>query len=544
MMRILDDLEMYARFAWNLPGFLRHTITLQEARAIVRQRMAERETSFLRLLERGIFGNPRSPYLPLLKLADCELGDIQKMVRTQGLEETLKALREGGIYVSFEEFKGRKPMVRDGHVIPVQARDFDNPYLSHYYETESGGTTGAGTRVMVDLDHLAAQAPLIMLAYHAHDLLGVPTAMWLGIPPAPSGINTILRGAKLGGVPRKWFSPLTSRDVRPSLKYRLATQYLVDVGRLCGVPIPRPQLVSLDRAVVVARWATKMLEAHGVCLIDSPVSRTLRVCLAAREEGLNLSGATFIGDGEPPTPAKVGEITGSGAQWIPSYYFGEVGVVGIGCAQPVDGNDIHLFKDILALIQCPRRVPGFEITVDAFCFTSLLPTAPKLMLNVESDDYGLIENRSCGCPLEGYGFTEHLRHIRSFSKLTGEGITLVGSEMVQILEEVLPARFGGSPLDYQLLEEEDEQGLTRLSLLVNPKIKIEDERKLIETVLEALKKGSAAAKLTRAIWSQARTLRVKRMEPIWTARGKLMPLHLTQRSQGSTGPSTDSTLSR
>jgi hypothetical protein len=153
------------------------------------------------------------------------------------------------------------------------------------------------------------------------------------------------------------------------------------------------------------------------------------------------------------------------------------------------------------------------------------------MLNVESDDYGVIERRSCGCPLESYGFTEHVRHIRSFRKLTGEGVTLVGSEMTRILEEMLPARFGGSPLDYQLLEEEDEAGFTRLSLLVSPKIRIEDEKEVIEVVLEALGRGSVAADMARAIWSQAKTLRVKRMEPIWTAQGKLMPLHMKRHSE-------------
>jgi hypothetical protein len=174
--------------------------------------------------------------------------------------------------------------------------------------------------------------------------------------------------------------------------------------------------------------------------------------------------------------------------------------------------------------------------VHAFYFTTLLPTAPKLMLNVESDDYGLIESRPCGCLLESYGFTEHLRHIRSFRKLTGEGVTLVDGEMIRVLEEVLPARFGGSPLDYQLLEEEDENGFTRLSLLVSPEIEIAEETAVIRVVLEALAQGSASAVLAQAIWSQAETLRVRRMKPILTSRGKLMPLHSIRYSA-----STDST---
>ncbi len=528
-MSLLADLKMYARFAWGLRGFLRHTITLEEAKAIVRERLEKRDENFLRLVEKGIFGYPRSPYLLLLKLAQVELGDIQNMVRAKGLEDTLRALREAGVYITFEEFKGREPIVRHGQAIPVQAHDFDNPHLRHYYEAESGGTTGAGMRVAIDLDHLAAQTPLIMLARDAYGVLNVPTAIWRGILPDSTGLNNILRPARFGQMPEKWFSPVAVGDFRPSLKYRLATHYVVTMGRLFGVPIPWPEPVSLDQAGVVARWAAEALEARGACLIRAGVSMALRVCIAAREEGLDLTGATFMGAGEPPTPAKVQGITRTGARYVPNYFFSEAGYVGAGCARPVDGNDLHFLKDHLALIQYPRQVPGWEMTVPAFYFTTLLPTAPKLLLNVESDDYGIIEHRSCGCPLETYGFTEHLRHVRSFRKLTGEGVTLVGSEMVHILQEVLPARFGGSPLDYQLLEEEDENGFTRLSLLVSPKVEIADETEVIEAVLEALGRSSVAADLARAIWSQARTLRVKRTEPIWTARGKLMPLHVKRR---------------
>jgi hypothetical protein len=238
--------------------------------------------------------------------------------------------------------------------------------------------------------------------------------------------------------------------------------------------------------------------------------------------------------GEPPTHAKVRQIIRTGARYIPTYWFVEGGPIGIGCIRPADTNDTHHFKDCTALIQYPRQVPGSDLSVDAFHFTSLLPTAPKILLNAESDDYGVIEHRSCGCPLESYGFTEHLRHVRSYRKLTGEGVTLVGGEMIHILEEVLPARFGGSSLDYQLLEEEDERGFTRLNLLVSPKIKVADETAIIDAVMEALKKSSAAADLARAFWSQANTLQIKRTEPIWTARGKLMPLHVARRAKSST----------
>jgi hypothetical protein len=250
----------------------------------------------------------------------------------------------------------------------------------------------------------------------------------------------------------------------------------------------------------------------------------LRICIAALEAGLDLNNVTISGGGEPFSASKVKTITRSGARWVPKYFFQEVGAVGLGCAQPVDENDLHFIKDALALIQYPRRLPGTEMIVDAFYFTTLLPAAPKLLLNVESDDYGIVETRSCGCPFEALGYTEHLRKINSFSKLTGEGVTLVGSDMLHILEEVLPSCFGGSPLDYQLLEEEDQQGFTRLNLLVNPEIQIEDEAVVINLVLETLKR-KAGQHQALDLWKQAETLKVKRQKPILTAYGKFMPLH-------------------
>ncbi len=533
-MTLLGDLKMYGRFAFGLRAFLRQTLTLEQARSIVLRRMEEREANFLRLVERGIFGYPRSPYLHLLRLAQCELGDIRSMIRTKGLEDTLLALRQAGVYVTFEEFKGREPMVRSGQTIRLHPRDFDNPHLGpYYYRAKSGGSTGPGTRVQIDLEHQAAQAPHLMLAREAHGILDVPTAIWYGIFPDDTGVGVLLRQARFGHLAEKWFSPIVSTEINSSIRNRFATHTFVALARLFGSPLPHPRPLSLDRAAAVAQWASHKVKTHRTCLVRCHVSLALRVCLAAKEQSLDLTGATFMGGGEPPTPAKIREIKSTGARWVPTYFFTEHGAVGLGCARPVDDNDLHFLKDALALIQYSRRVPSSELTVEAFHYTSLLPTAPKLMLNVEADDFGVIDHRSCGCPLESLGFTEHLRDVRSFRKLTGEGVTVVGSEMLNILEEVLPARFGGSPLDYQLIEEEDEKGFTRLSLVVSPRVDVEDESVVIKAVLEALGRASVAGQIARTIWSKSGALRVKRMEPISTGGGKLMPLHVARRADPS-----------
>jgi len=520
---LLGDLRMYARFSWALPGFLRRTTTPDEARATVRRRLDSRDDAFLRLLERGVFGYPRSPYLALLRRAGCGFADVREMVRRRGLEATLVALREAGVYVTFEEFKGRRPIVRGGLELRVRAQDFNNPYLRHHYEAWSGGTTGPGTRVPIELDQLAARVHQRVLVYEAHGLLNAPTALWRGLLPEVTGLSNLLQGARMGNVPRRWFVPVTPAQVRQPLRYRLATRHIILLSRLFGVALPSPEPLPLDQAVVLARWAAATAAACGRSLVRCSPSAAVRLALAAREAGLDLTGVTIMGGGEPGTPGKVAQILRSGARWIPNYVMSEAGYIGAGCARPADESDMHFLKDGLALIQHPRAVPGAPITVDAFYFTTLLPSAPKIMLNTESDDYGVVETRACGCPLETYGFTEHFRYVRSFGKLTGHGMTLIGTDMVRVLEEVLPARFGGSPLDYQLAEVEDEMGFTRLEILVDPKIPIADEARVVGAVLESLAEGP------RALYRQAQTIRVRRAAPVWTPRARLLPLHLTRR---------------
>lgn len=528
-MGLFGDAVMYGRFALGLRGYLRSSISVQEAEAIIRRRMERRVESFLSILKKGFFGNPRSPYQGLLKLAGCEFGDVERDVRAKGLEQALHALYEAGVYVTFEEFKGRSPIVRHGREIQVRARDFDNPYLSCYYQAETSGSTGAGTRIAIDLAHLAAALPYKVLQCEVHGILHVPTVVWRPILPATSGLSNCLRGPIIGNIPERWFSPVASRDVRLPLRHRLATQYILTMARLSGYRLPRPEPVPLDNPRPVLDWVARTLDVRGACAISAFPSAALRVCVAARERGLKLTGVTFRGGGEPPTPAKVRAITSTGARWVPSYGTSESGQIGLPCARPLDGNDLHVLKDSIALIQRPHDVPKWNVSVGALYLTALLPTAPKLMLNVGIDDYGVLETRSCGCALEGYGYTEHVRGIRSYSKMTGEGMTLIDTDLERILEEVLPARFGGSPLDYQLLEEEDEEGFTRLSLLVSPKIALPDDETVIKTVLQALERGKPPAALAAAVYEQARSLRVKREEPLWSAGGKFLPLCVAER---------------
>lgn len=529
MVPLIGTMRMFRRFAGGLGPFLAETVDLPASRRIIRDRLARREARFLHLAERGIFGHPRSPYLPLLAHAGCTLEDLSQLVRRRGLDEALLTLRRQGVYVSCEEFKGREPIRRGSLSVPVAGHDFDNPFTVGCYAARTGGTTGAGARISTDLDFLAEQAPYERVSLAALGLDRTPVALWYGILPEGTGINNILRMAKVGNPVSRWFLPRGSGGPSP-LVYGLANRAIGLMARRHGLVIPRPEPVGLEESPRIARWMHEAIRREGSCLLRTTASRSLRVSRAAREGGLDLTGGAFMGGSEPVTPGKRREIEACGARFLCSYAFVEAGRVGSGCLEADRPDQVHLHADLVALVTHPRPVPGWDLEVDSFHFTTLSPAASKIMLNVEMDDHGTVEHRECGCPFGELGLRTHLSDIRSFRKLTGEGVCLVGSDAVRILDQDLPARFGGSPLDYQLVEEEDEGGLTRLSLLIHPRLGPLDETEAARAVTAGLRRRGYGSHLAASLWDEAGTIRVTRCEPSLTARGKHLPLRQIRRA--------------
>ncbi|MGZ4809377.1 MAG: hypothetical protein ACXV7D_08605 [Thermoanaerobaculia bacterium] len=516
------------RFALALPGFFRRRrISLDEARSMVRQRLADREGMFLRLATGGIFNNPRSPYLWLLRRAGISQLDLDVMLQRDGLEATLVALRAAGVYVTFEEFKGRKPIVRDGAELPVTAHSFDNPARGHHVNATTSGSSGSPARLAVDLENIADRAPGMMVSLDAHGVLDCPQAMWRSILPAIAAISSILRGVLMGNVAERWFSPLGPDELSAPWKNRLATEYIIGVGRLAGAPLPRPEYVPFDQAVVVARWAKDAVARRGRALVRGHVSSLTRIALAAEQAGIDLTGTVLWGGGEPPTPSKVAPITRSGATYRSTYFLSEAGAIGLPCCDPVDPTDVHLMADAVAAI---GDQPWAEQPRQMLWLTSLLSTTPKVMLNVESDDVVTLDQRRCGCTLEAAGFATHLRQIGSLRKVTSEGMTLHGIDVMALVEDFMPSKFGGSALHYQLAEEEDAGGKTRVVLIIDPSIDLPGDEAVEREVLDFLRSRPSPAPLAATTWNQASSLIVRRQIPRWSAQAKL-PLLQTLRRQ-------------
>jgi hypothetical protein len=348
--------------------------------------------------------------------------------------------------------------------------------------------------------------------------------------PITMSFTGSLRLAKVGYIINKFYTPTRTSSASPRWFYTILTYLMIMLMRLYGFRYPFPQHVPLDEPLPIAQWIATILQHHKKCLLRGSISKAVRICLVAEKHNLNLQGLYILVGGEPISKAKVEILERNGVKHIPVYSFNEAGMIGLGCINSTEANNLHHTSHHTAIIQRPIEI--FDQTVNAFCFTTLHPSGPKMLLNAQSDDYGLIEKRDCGCPLYDLGFHYHLNDVHSYRKLTTEGTTLIGSDIVYILEKILPDKFGGSLLDYQLVEEE-ENGITRLFLYVDPSIAEIDEQVLINGFLEALKESDGSAQLAQSEYRQANTIMIRRQTPIKTSRNKHFAIRTLKQSQSN-----------
>src|SRR5207249_1754549 len=162
--------------------------------------------------------------------------------------------------------------------------------------------------------------------------------------------------------------------------------------------------------------------------------------------------------------------------------------------------------------------------------SSLRPTAPFIMLNVSLGDRADLTERACGCALEQLGWTRHLHDVRSYAKLTAGGMTFFDTDVLRVLEQTLPTRFGGGPTDYQLVEEQTAAGHTRIRLLVHPRVGPLDDAAVADVFLSAIGGGSGVERIMELQWRRAGLLSVSREAPRVTSTGKILHLHTEPRS--------------
>jgi hypothetical protein len=508
---------MLARFTRDVPRFLRTPISLEQARAKLRADLASRERRFLAVVDRAIYAHARSPYARLLRHAGCEAGDLRTLVAREGIEGALRTLAGQGVYVTFDEFKGRRQAVRGSQRFAFSQRDFDNPLVPAHYEVQTGGTGGQPSRVRRSLSFLGETAASSVLFLDAHGLENPRHAIWM-----PSPINWLLVCAKLRQPVAGWFYPLRPVPTR----VRVAARYLSALGLLSGHRFPQPRLCELNRPERMAAWLARQLGDGRSLTLNCVASSAVRAAIAAKEAGLGLEGLTVLVHGEPLTEARRQHLEAVGAGVIVNYASIELPGLTYGCARPEAADDVHLFEDRYALIQRTRPASPAGAEVDALLFSSVSSGTPKICFNTELGDYARVTDRACGCSLGQLGLRTHLSEIRSFEKLTSEGASFARTNLQHILEEVLPARFGGTSVDYQLVEEEGADSATQFALRISPSVGPLDEEAVRNVLLDGLGREGVVERHNAEVWRRVGTVRISRQPPLATRAGKILPFRV------------------
>jgi hypothetical protein len=499
--------------------FLRETVNSDHAKAVVRERFRNRDETFLSYVDEVVYRNPASPYLKLLDHAGIDSARMRSLVKERGLDASLAELYDLGVYITLDEFKGRTPVRRDGLEFAVRPEDFDDPGARGAAATHTSGSSGVPARAMWGAEaasHNTLYRAVFLDATGRGDFV---QACWR----AEADVGYPIVFAKIGKRLTKNYGMLAKGRVHGPLAV-LESWYILLGCLLSGARFALPEVVPPTEAVKIARWlAAEKQRGHRV-LFHAYASPAVRICLAAMEHGLDISGTVFRVGGEPFTPAKAAALRKAGAEAEVAYAMTEMGMVGFSCNAPNAIDEVHLLTDHVGVLQRERTLAGGAV-VDGLFYTSIGRSTAKVMLNTESGDYGRLEERRCGCLMEELGFTLHLSEIRSYEKVTSESVTFLGSELYRLVEEVLPSRFGGSMTDYQLVEEETEEGLPKVNILVSPSLGRIDDEAVKETVLRTLSDSDLGPADWTQLWRQAGTLRVVRREP-YESRAKVLPLHV------------------
>ena len=519
MLSVIPTARWYANALRSLAALLAKPLSGAECRELTRRRLETREPRFLDCMRRLVYEVPTSPYLKLLRLAGCEYRDLELMVTQRGLDSALEALYQAGVYLSFEEFTGETEVIRGAHSVRFDSRDLDNPLLVGQLDDRTSGSRSRGRPVTISFEDIGERyAPIRYLSLEALDAVDMVPIIWLSGFPV-GGMPHWLSLAKLRRPPQRWFSTSS-----PQYAYGGKSRYLIHAARLLALyrrcPLPPPGFITLGETDIVLDAVLQASRQQAGCVVITKPSFAVRLAALARRRGTSLDRVCFQTMNEPLTPGKAEEIRTAGARVGSLYGFHEAGLTAIACGRPAEPDDMHLVADCCALIQRTREYAG--VPVRSYMFTTLLATARRILLNVEIDDFGLFEPRRCGCPLDDLGYRYHLANVRSFTKLTGEGATVLGTNCIHIIDEVLPKTFGGQSVDYQLLEVEDEDHLTRLCLLVSPRLGPLDEQAVRDRFVSALDTQERGG---IPLWRQAETIQVLRQDPVYTVGGKLFPFH-------------------
>jgi hypothetical protein len=366
------------------------------------------------------------------------------------------------------------------------------------------------------------------VSYTVHDLFSCAHAVYE--PVLAGRMVRVLLNGKVGIPLDRWFAlNVASHGALEARFHYLNARVVARMGSWYGPGIARPEYLPPGDLEPILHWIVENRRQGKRCCIATVISNATRIARKALQAGIALQHVTFVTGGEPLTQAKKRVMEEAGA-YIALHY-GPGGVYGgaLACGTPDFIDEMHVPTTMFTLLEHPKPRDYGGRLVQPLMQTTTHQVAPRFFINVENGDYATMISRDCGCLLEKVGFTQHIHTVRSFEKMTGEGMNYSAADLFDLLENTIPSEFGGGPGDYQLVEEEDERGQTRLTLVVHPEVGELDNEKLLSRLQVGLAQGTRNHRFISKIWQDAGAFRIKRELPHPSARGKILPVHIKQK---------------
>jgi hypothetical protein len=503
------------RLARHLPRFLAEPLTVEQAAAALARGVQERESRFLERLRHSVYGNPRSPYARLLAACNCEYGDVVRLVEAEGLDGALRRLALAGVYLSFDEFKCRRPVIRGSQTFHFDPEDFTDLGFRGWQGQQTSGTTGPPVRFGTSLELVSQWSLHWCVFFAANDVLGAPLIFWT--PGNAGNVGPQLACAKFRQRVDHWF--VSQR--MPHVVDRAYTWARHAISRhYAGLPLPR--LVAYHDVELVLADAVRLLRRHGKASISTTPSAAVRLSLAAQDQKVDLAGLVFLLGAEPLTPARRQTIEAARARPVPLYGSTEAVWTGGQCPWPQAPDEVHVLRDLHAVITDPASEAGDGTQPARLLFTTLVAGRSKFILNTDIGDTGVIGWRRCGCLYDRLGCHQTIHTIRSADKLTEFGVTIWVADVHEVLENVLARRFRAAATDFQLVETRTESGLPQYFLLVHPRLAGLEAEAVRKAFLDELGRRKRHYAFMTAIWQQERLIEVLRRPPLPAPSGKLL----------------------
>lgn len=514
-----SQIGQLARLGLAMPGRLRRIVTHDAAVRRVSEQQAARESMFLESAARLIFAHDGNIFHRLLRHAGCDHVELTRRVRARGLEATLAGLRDAGVRLSLEEFKGLCPIERPGLLLSPINPDLslNNPDLAG--DGISGTTSGSRsepTRVMYDWSFIAEEAAHERILYETHGVFDAPLALWYPVLPGVAGIHNLLMSLQCGRAPERWFSQL-----KPSARSVTTLDHLALLGLragslLAGRPAPAPEWVDTTRPDAPLDWARARLAGGGRAAIRTFASSAVRLAEHARARAVDLTGLVLFTGGEPLTDTRRRYIESTGAAAFPRYVATEAGLIAAACPERRATDSMHVYTDRIAII--PGEAAAGPVPL---LLTTLTHHTPKVLLNTEMGDAGALERHPCGCAFGRLGLDLFVADVSSRERLTLEGMTVPLRAVNGAIERVVE-RLGGPPDSWQSRVESDAHGSARLVVAISPVIGDVDITQLSADILERVANAGPGLDVAAEIWRSAGTIVVVRESPRMSDGAKLL----------------------